>query len=70
MRDFLRGWRTIVVNTIALLLVALEMLVPVLQLPEFLAVLPPEWTPYVALILAVANILLRLDTHTPPGRRE
>jgi hypothetical protein len=70
MRDFLRGWRTIIVNTVTLLFVALEVLVPVLHLPEFLAVLPPEWAPYVVLGLAVVNILLRVDTRTPPGRSE
>lgn len=70
MRNFLRGWRTVIVNTVTLVVVVIEMLVPVLNLPEFLAVLPPGWIPYVALGLAVANILLRADTRTALGRKD
>ena len=69
-RRFLRGWRTIIVNALAILFVAFEMLVPVLGLPEFLAVLPEGWVPYFVLGLALANVVLRLDTRTPPGRGE
>lgn len=66
-RDFLRGWRTLIVNVVALLVAALDLMVPILGMPEFLAVLPEGWAPFFVLSLAVANVLLRLDTRTAPG---
>jgi hypothetical protein len=68
----LKGYRTIIVNALAGLVAALELLLPaVLELvgmPEWRGVLPPGWLPYYALGLALANIWLRSITTTPLGK--
>jgi hypothetical protein len=69
-RDVLRGWRTLVLNISVAVVALLEMIVPILGLPEFMAVLPAGWGPYFLLLLALANAMLRLDTRTPPGQSE
>lgn len=70
MRNFLRGWRTFIVNGLIGLVALLDIIVPILGMPEFLAVLPPGWVPYVILLVAIVNVGLRADTRTPPGSRE
>ena len=59
---FLKGWRTIAFNVLtgALLLASL---------PEFIAVLPSEWVPWVALFNVLGNMGLRYITTTPMGRK-
>lgn len=69
-RDWMRGWRTLTLNIVVLLVSLLEIMVPILGMPEFLAVLPEGWGPYFLLALALTNTLLRLDTRTPPGEAE
>ncbi len=58
----MRGYRTILVN---LLLTVL----PILELTELINVLPPEWLPWYALGMALANMLLRSITTTPVGQK-
>lgn len=59
----LRGWRTLVFNTIAGLL-------PVLQLTEVAAVMPDKWLPWYALTVALSNMWLRAVTTTPIGQKK
>lgn len=70
----LKGYRTLIVNTVAGALAALEVALPplleVLGMPELRGILPEGWLPYYALALALLNIWLRSITTTPVGRRE
>lgn len=70
----LKGYRTLIVNTVAGALAALELALPplleVLGMPELRGILPEGWLPYYALALALLNIWLRSITTTPVGRRE
>jgi hypothetical protein len=68
----LKGYRTLIFNTIAGTLAALEVALPhlvdVLGLPELRGILPQGWLPYYALALCILNIWLRAITTTPMGR--
>ncbi len=70
----LKGYRTVILNTIAgafaALNAALPHLVDVLGMPELRGLLPQGWLPYYALALALLNIWLRTITTTPVGRRD
>lgn len=70
----LKGYRTLILNTIAGALAALELALPhvleVLGMPELRGILPEGWLPYYALALALLNIWLRTITTTPVGRKE
>lgn len=70
----LKGWRTVIVNTIAGAVAAFEVALPhlvdVLGTPELRGILPDGWLPYYALALTLLNIWLRSITTTPIGRRE
>ncbi len=70
----LKGSRSLIVNTVAGALAALELALPplleVLGMPELRGILPEGWLPYYALALALLNIWLRSITTTPVGRRE
>lgn len=59
----LKGYRTLLVN-------ALLMIIPLLEMTELHAVLPPDYLPWVLFAAAVGNIVLRLLTDTPVGRRD
>ena len=58
----LKGWRTILFN-------ALSFAVLLLAMPEFIAVLPPEWVPWAALGNVLGNMALRYVTTTPMGQK-
>lgn len=68
-----KGWRTIIVNTIALIPPTIDAVLPMVAeiagLPEVQALIPADKLPYYALGLAVANIYLRAITDTPVGKR-
>ncbi|WP_323006525.1 hypothetical protein [Pseudorhodobacter sp.] len=70
----LKGYRTLILNTIAGAHAALELALPhvvdVLGMPELRGILPQGWLPDYALALALLNIWLRTITTTPVGRRE
>lgn len=54
----LKGWRTIILNTIATI-------VPILSLTEVAAIVPPEYMPHYTLIVVLLNMALRGKTTTP-----
>lgn len=58
----LRGFRTFIAN-------ALMAVLPIMELTEFRDVLPDGWTPYYALFVVLANMVLRSITSTPPGSK-
>lgn len=70
----LKGYRTLILNSIAGALAAIEVALPplldVLGMPELRGLMPEGWLPYYALALALLNIWLRTITTTPVGRRE
>ena len=72
-RRTLKGWRTVIVNTIALIPPLIDAVIPTLAeiagLAEVRVLMPAGWLPYYALGLAVTNIYLRAITDTPVGKR-
>lgn len=58
----LKGWRTVIAN-------ALMALVPVLEMTEVTALLPSEWEGPYMLVMVAANLVLRMLTTTPVGRK-
>lgn len=68
MKNFLRGWRTLFINGIAMAIAALDVILSVAGSPEFRAILPAGVAPYLAALSAI-NFALRLDTRTAPGRK-
>jgi hypothetical protein len=57
----MKGWRTILANLLFAVL-------PVLELTELRAVIPPAWLPWYALGVVLANMVLRAVTSTKMGR--
>jgi hypothetical protein len=57
----MKGYRTIIANILFAIL-------PIIELTEFRNVLPPDWLPYYALGVVLANMALRYITSTPVGR--
>lgn len=58
----LKGYRTMTVNT-------LLMVMPILEMSEFLSVLPEGWQNWYAIAMAVINLWLRSITTTPVGKK-
>lgn len=58
----MKGWRTLAFNI-------LSAIVPILSLTEFRGVLPEAWLPLWMLFVAVANVVLRMVTTSPVGRK-
>ena len=58
----LKGWRTWIVNLLAIIL-------PILELTELQHVLPDGWMPWYALSLALLNMYMRKITTSPLGKR-
>lgn len=57
---WLKGWRTVLFNALAFVLW-------LFTLPEFLAVIPPEYRDYIGLAVILGNVSLRYLTTTPIG---
>jgi len=57
----MKGYRTIAAN-------ALFAVIPIVELTEFRDILPPEWLPFYALGVVLANMALRYLTTTPVGK--
>jgi len=66
----LKGYRTVLVNALAAIPLALEAAMQVLALPEVADIIPEGWMPWYALALVLANLILRTATTTPLGRAE
>lgn len=58
----MKGWRTLIANI-------LFAIVPIMELSELRDVLPDDWLPYYALVVVLANMLLRYLTTTPVGQK-
>lgn len=69
----LKGYRTVIVNTIALIPPMIDAALPIAAeiagLPEVGALIPADKLPLYALGLALANIYLRSVTDTPMGKQ-
>lgn len=69
----LKGYRTVIVNVIALVPPTIDAVLPIVAeiagLAEVQALIPADKLPMYALGLAVANIYLRSITTTPVGKR-
>lgn len=57
--DFLVRWRTWLVNVFGAVLVALPDLFLLLQAPELMSVLPPDYRKWLALGLVILNVWMR-----------
>lgn len=68
----MKGYRTILFNTIATVPLLLAALAPDLltlaAMPEVLSLIPEGWQKWYAIALAIGNIYLRSITTTPVGR--
>lgn len=62
-REKLKGYRTILVN-------ALLMVMPILEMTELLYILPEGWQNYYAVLMAIVNLWLRSITTTPMGKNQ
>jgi hypothetical protein len=61
-RKKLKGYRTILVNTLLTIM-------PILEMTELLSVLPDGWQNWYAIAMAVINLWLRSITTTPMGKK-
>jgi len=66
----LKGLRTILVMAIAGIPAALDILMPILLLPEWRGVIPSEYLPHYTLAVAILGVVMRTITTTPVGRKE
>jgi hypothetical protein len=62
LRNKLKGYRTILVNTLLTVM-------PILEMTELLSVLPDGWQNWYAIAMAVINLWLRSITTTPMGKK-
>ena len=69
LREKLKGWKTIIIGSLAAAPLALLQLAEQLSLIDPKTILPDPWGARVALGLAVAMILLRLVTTGPVGSK-
>jgi hypothetical protein len=66
----LKGYRTLAAMTLAAIPPVLDMLLPVLLLPEWEGVMPASWWAPYTLLVSILGIVLRAVTTTPVGRQE
>lgn len=59
--DFLKGWRTVIVNVIAAVL-------PLLDQFGLIGLIPADFMIWYVLVLIAMNLTLRLVTDTPVGK--
>ena len=64
----LKGYRTLLFNTLAALFVVADVVVQMAGMPELDTLIPDSWRPVFTSVLILANILLRLKTTTPVGK--
>jgi|TARA_R110002095_G_C4229120_1_gene237842 hypothetical protein len=62
MTDMFKGWKTVVFNVLAAI-------VPLLELTEFKGLVPAEYLPYYALVVALCNVYLRSITTSAIGKK-
>lgn len=65
----MKGYRTIIVNAIAAVIPALEVVGMVANIPEIKGIIPNEWMPWYSAGVAVLNVYLRYITTTPVGKK-
>lgn len=65
----MKGFRTIILNTLAAVPPAIDLLGPVLVSPEFGHFIPTPYYPVYALGVTVMNQYLRTITTTPVGKK-
>ncbi|MFN3351467.1 hypothetical protein [Pseudorhodoplanes sp.] len=67
----LKGWRTVIVNAIPAALIAAGQIVEyAASFPLWESIMSPQAAAWTLLGFNVANILLRVQTTTPVGRRD
>lgn len=66
----LKGWRTWIVNGLFAILPFIEVVVQVANLTEFKNIVPPQYLPYYALAVVLANMWMRKITSTPLGKSQ
>lgn len=70
MFGFFRGWRTIIVNTIAAIPVVFDHTLQIILSSEFEQLLPHEWMHEYLILVFVINLFLRRITRTPMCKKE
>lgn len=59
----MKGWRTVIFNTLVLIL-------PILEMSEWRDIIPNEYVPHYIIGVAIINLALRLVTTTPVGKKD
>ena len=63
-----KGWRTYIINVLAAAPIVFDMIILILNTPEFQAIIPIQYVTYYALGIIVINLIMRTITTTPPGQ--
>ena len=63
LREKLKGYRTVLVNSLMLVM-------PILEMSEFVFVLPDGWQNWYVVLMAGVNLWLRSITTTPMGKNQ
>jgi len=66
----MKGYRTVFIMGLAAVPPLMEVLLPILQLPQWRGVIPQEWWSLYTLLVAIVAIVMRSVTTTPLGRKE
>ena len=62
MSDMFKGWKTVAFNVLAAV-------VPILELTELKGLVPADYLPFYALVVALGNVYLRSITTTAIGKK-
>lgn len=65
----LKGYRTVLFNSVGLLPDALNIIGQIVNIPEIQGIIPAQYHREYLLFLGVVNIFLRTKTTTPIGKR-
>jgi hypothetical protein len=68
--DFLKGFRTLLVNLLMTFPLIVDVLLAVVLDPQFGSVIPPEWYPLYTFAVIAVNAYMRTITNTPVGKAE
>jgi hypothetical protein len=68
--EFLKGFRTLLVNLVMTFPLIVDVVLAVLVDPQFGSVIPPEWYPLYTLAVITVNAYMRTITNTPVGKAE
>jgi hypothetical protein len=69
MRKFLKGWKTLVFNALAMAPMVIDIGMQLFISPEFRGLIPAGWEEEYLIAVTLINIYLRSITDSPVGRK-